>query len=199
MADLDGLRLALGLSRLSVLGHSWGAMLAMAYAAAHSDRVASLALLDPGGPDSTFFPGFGQVLESRLTPADRAAAEAAQKAGQPAQRALMPAYFHDRAKGIAYAASLPSHFANSDVTRAIFTDVIAHYDVKAALHDTPLPALLLYGTDDPARVVEAQLDALFPHATKATIADAGHFPWLENPVPFYAAVRAFLRSAPASS
>jgi proline iminopeptidase len=198
VADLDALRSALGLTRLSLLGHSWGAMLSMAYAAAHGDRVASLALLDPGGPDPSFFKGFGQVLESHLTAADEAAAAAAQKSGQPPQRALLPGYFHDHAKGLAYAVSLPPHFANPDVSRAMFTDVSTHYDVKAALRDTPIPTLLLYGADDAARVSEAQLDALFPHATKALIAESGHFPWIENPAPFYAAIRAFLSTVPSS-
>ena len=199
VADLDGLRSELGLRRLSLLGHSWGAMLSMAYAAAYRDRVAALALLDPGGPDPSFFKGFGQVLTSHLTAADNAAAEAAQKAGQPPQRALLPGYFHDHAKGLAFAASLPAHFGNPDVTGALFTDVGAHYDVKAALRDTPIATLLLYGSDDPARVSEAQLDTLFPHATKTVVADAGHFPWVENPAPFYVAIRAFLAGAPPPS
>ena len=83
-------------------------------------------------------------------------------------------------------------------TRALFADIQKHYDVKTALRDTPIPALVLYGTDDPARSAEAQLDVLFPHATKVMIADSGHFPWLENPAPFYAAIRAFLGTLPPS-
>jgi proline iminopeptidase len=199
VADLDGLRSELALRRLSLLGHSWGAMLSMAYAAAYGDRVSALALLDPGGPDPSFFQGFSQVLESHLTAADNAAAEAAIKGGQSPQRARLASYFHDRPQGLAYAAALPAHFSNPDVTRALFADIGKHYDVKAALRGTPIPALVLYGTDDPARSAEAQLDALFPHATKVMIADAGHFPWIENPAPFYAAIRAFLSTVPAPS
>jgi len=65
IADLDALRAALGLTHLSLLGHSWGAMLSMAYAAAHGDRVASLVLLDPGGPDPSFFISFRQMTKPR--------------------------------------------------------------------------------------------------------------------------------------
>jgi proline iminopeptidase len=199
VADLDALRGVLGLHRLALLGHSWGAMLSMAYAAAHGDRVSSLALLDPGGPDPSFFKGFGERIGARMTEADNAAAMAAQQANSPegVQRALVPGFFHDHAKGVAFQASLPQHYANSDVNRAMYTDVAAHYDVSKALSGSAIPTLLLYGADDPARVAEGQLDTIFPHATKVLVADSGHFPWLENPAPFFAAIRAFLNGAPA--
>jgi proline iminopeptidase len=195
VADLENLRTELDLKRLSLLGHSWGAMLSMAYAAAHKDRVASLALLDPGGPDASFAKAFGQIITARLTPQDNAAVEAAQKRGEGTLRAILPGYFHDHAKGLAYAAAMPKHYANSDVNRALFGD-IAHYDVKDALRESTIPTLVLYGTDDPSRAAEAQLDALFPRATKVMVVDAGHFPWIENPAPFYAALRTFLAGVP---
>jgi proline iminopeptidase len=196
VADLDALRTALGQTRLSLLGHSWGSMLAMAYAAAHGERVAALALLDPGGPDPSFAKAFGDIITYRLTDADKAAADAAQQKGTGSLRAILPGYFHDHAKGVAYAAALPQHYANADVNSALFADLAAHYDVNDALRNTTIATLVVYGTDDPSRAAEAQLDTLFPHATKVMIANAGHFPWVENPAPFYAAVRAFLAGAP---
>ncbi len=48
VADLEGLRIALGAPRLVLHGESWGAALALRYAAAHPDRVAGLILLSPG-------------------------------------------------------------------------------------------------------------------------------------------------------
>ncbi len=199
VADLDALRLALGFNKLSLIGHSWGAMLSMAYAGAHGDRVAALALLDPGGPDPSFNKTFGDIIGARLTDADRAAIDAAQKSGKGTMLAVLPGYFQDHAKGVAYAAAMPEHYVNPDVTLAMFGDLRTHYDVKDTLRDTPIPTLLVYGTGDPARAAEAQLDALFPHATKVMVADAGHFPWVENPAPFYAAIRAFLKGAPATN
>ncbi len=44
--DIEAVRVSLNVDRLIVLGHSWGGMLAMAYAAAHPDRVRSLILVD---------------------------------------------------------------------------------------------------------------------------------------------------------
>jgi proline iminopeptidase len=200
IADLDGLREALGLQRLSLLGHSWGAMLSMAYAAAHRERVASLALLDPGGADPSFFKGFSERVFARLTPADKTAAQAAQTVGPEAfQLAILPGFFHDHEKGVAFAAARPAHYWNQDVNQALIRDLGPHYDLTLTLPGMTLPVLIVYGSDDPSLGVESQLEKLFPRATKAIVTDAGHFPWLENPKPFYAAIRSFLASAPAPS
>jgi len=77
-----------------------------------------------------------------LTAADNAAAEAAQKAGQPPQRALLPGYFHDHSEG--------SRLSQPRFRRTLGTltspvrsspTLGAHYDVKAALRDTPIATL----------------------------------------------------------
>src|SRR5436190_13999973 len=53
--DLESLRLHLKQDRLLLVGHSWGAMLAMAYAARYPQRVDRLLLIGPGGTTPEFF------------------------------------------------------------------------------------------------------------------------------------------------
>lgn len=48
VADLEALRVHLGADRLSLLGQSWGSMLAFEYASAHPDRVDRLVLTGAG-------------------------------------------------------------------------------------------------------------------------------------------------------
>ena len=48
--DLDALRAGLGLDRLNVVGHSFGADLALCYAGRYPERVQSLVLVSPGPP-----------------------------------------------------------------------------------------------------------------------------------------------------
>jgi len=195
IADLDDLRTQVGLERLALIGHSWGTMLAMAYAAAHPERVASLALLDPGGPDLRFGQDFERRIRARLTPAQRAAAQAAGTAGRPDLYAILPGYFFDNALGAAYAARPGAIVVHDDVQNLLWPDLTKHYDVKAALRGTTIPTLVVYGDVDPSLAAKPALDALFPHATVVTIPRAGHFPWLENPDPFYAALTAFQAGA----
>jgi pimeloyl-ACP methyl ester carboxylesterase len=47
VADVEAVRAALGAARLDMLGHSWGTVVALAYAAAHPERVRSLILANP--------------------------------------------------------------------------------------------------------------------------------------------------------
>ena len=44
LADIEAIREGLGIGSWHVLGHSWGGLLAQAYAAGHGDRVRSLVL-----------------------------------------------------------------------------------------------------------------------------------------------------------
>jgi pimeloyl-ACP methyl ester carboxylesterase len=197
VADVDALRVTLGLQKLGLVGHSWGAMLSMAYAAAHPDRVAYLALLDPGGPNMRFSADFLSRVGAHMTDDEKMAAATAMDAGKlPPPSDVVPAYFHDHAKGVAFARTPEGSTVYSDVYAAIGRDAADHYDVTTALKGTTLATLALYGSDDPSLAAKSALDALFPHATVTMIPNAGHFPWLENPVPFYAAVTAFQTSAP---
>lgn len=52
--DIDALRQALGYERVSVLGHSWGALLAIEYATRHPDATRALILMNPVEPGARF-------------------------------------------------------------------------------------------------------------------------------------------------
>lgn len=62
--DLDALRQHLGGSRLFLVGHSWGGMLAMSYAATHPDRVDRLILIASGGPTVEFVNWFSDNIRA---------------------------------------------------------------------------------------------------------------------------------------
>lgn len=68
--DLERLRVHLKQNRLLLVGHSWGGMLAMAYAVAHPDRVDRLILIGSGGPTLEFTQWFGDNIDARLRPQD---------------------------------------------------------------------------------------------------------------------------------
>src|SRR5262245_52270742 len=114
--DLEALRLHLKQERLLLIGHSWGGMLAMAYAAAHPDRVDRLILIGSGGPTLEFTQWFEDNTFMRLRPEDveaRSYWETAGKNGVSAEKAALegikamtPGYFFDRKQGLAFAATM---------------------------------------------------------------------------------------------
>jgi proline iminopeptidase len=72
--DLDGLRDALGIDRVNLLGHSAGALLAGLYAGTHPESTAAVVLLNPGPPLlPELMQAFGREMSSRRTPEDDAA------------------------------------------------------------------------------------------------------------------------------
>ena len=101
--DLEALRVRLNRERLLLLGHSWGGMLAMAYAATYPTRVDRLILIGPGGPTLEFLSWFDDNIRARMRPEDVEARlywEGALKRGIDADkatlelvRAITPAYF----------------------------------------------------------------------------------------------------------
>jgi len=69
VADLDELRVHAGVVRWPVFGHSFGATLALAYAAAHPDRVDALVLANGTGLDWAEFGGeYHATADARRTP-----------------------------------------------------------------------------------------------------------------------------------
>jgi len=72
VADLDELRVHAGVERWLVFGHSFGATLALAYTAAHPDRVDALVLADGTGLDWAEFRGeYHATADARRTPAQQ--------------------------------------------------------------------------------------------------------------------------------
>lgn len=70
--DLEGLRVALGLDQLNLLGHSFGGLLAMYYAAEYPEAVNKLVLVDSSPASWRLnFPHFRRAIAERQTELDR--------------------------------------------------------------------------------------------------------------------------------
>ena len=201
--DLEALRLQLKQDRLLLVGHSWGGMLAMAYAVAHPDRVDRLILIGSGGPTLEFTQWFGDNIDARLRPEDieaRTYWQAAAKNGTAPDkvalenvRAIVPGYFFDRKKGLAFATELKDGVLFQDVNQLLFTDLGKHYDLRAGLRKLNRPVLILQGHQDPIGDKTAEdIHGLIAGSALSYINKSGHFPWIEQPDDFRRAIAEFL-------
>jgi proline iminopeptidase len=205
--DLEALRVRLQQERLSLLGHSWGGMLAMAYAAAHPDHVDRLILVDSGGPTLEFNQWFSDNIQARLRPEDvelrdywRAAAKNGVdpgKAATEALRAIVPGYFFDRKTALAFASAFKVGQFHPDVNAGLNADMETHYDLREGLKNLKRPVLIIQGHQDPIGDKTAEdIRALISGSMLVYIRRSGHFPWIEQPAAFRKAIADFLSTAP---
>jgi proline iminopeptidase len=203
VGDLEALRTHLKLERIILAGHSWGGMLAMAYGAAHPDRVDRLILIGSGGPTLEFQQWFFTNIGARLRPEDREASDywdAAVKRGVDPDKAhleilvaILPGYFFDRAKALAAAASVPEDAFHYDAKRLLDEDLRKSYDLRDALPKLSRPVLIVHGHQDPIGDKTAEdIHALLPSSTLRYINKCGHFPWIEQPEEMQSIIAEFL-------
>lgn len=100
--DLEVLREHFALEQMMILGHSWGGLIGMGYAAKYPDRVASLVLVDSLAPDTKTlhrtFDVFDRRIEERIAQGFIPAELPVVVDGEDSAEyliALLPAYFHD--------------------------------------------------------------------------------------------------------
>lgn len=207
--DIEAVRASLNVDRLIVLGHSWGGMLAMAYAAAHPDRVRSLILVDSGGMDLSFGPIFGDNLKSRASMSERQELQKAEAEIQHASdanalddasvtytRLITPYYFYDRS--LADKLVPVSKDANQQRVFALMRgDLVNNYHVRTAMKSFSRSTLIIQGRQDPMpETVAIEIHETIQNSQLVFIDECGHFPWIEQPKEFYRAVRSLLEKQP---
>lgn len=187
--DMRALMDHLGLQRASLMGHSMGGRTVLLFAMDHPERVDRLILNGAGGT-----PPAGD-----LRAAFEMFADVAKKQGMESVWAL------DK-----YQARLPRSMKESPVLLSQYkagflknrpegyagaiNAIIIMPDLMPRLGELKCRTLALVGAEDPAAPFADAVAAKVPTATKEIIPGAGHFPHLERPDLFNAAIRKFLTS-----
>ncbi|MFJ8017798.1 alpha/beta fold hydrolase [Streptomyces sp. NPDC096339] len=206
VADVEALRVHLGLERMDLLAHSAGGNLALLYAAAHPDRVRRLVLVTPT-PWAVDLP---VTVEHRLEAARlRAGTELYDRAIE-AYEEILGGVDTDEAWDLA----APLFYGRwDDAARADWAAGDGQQNEKAAAayagpgaFDPPATraglrrvegeVLVLAGGLDgnPRPALAGQLAELFPRGVLDVQPGAVHFPWLDDAVWFTSRVERFLAS-----
>lgn len=203
--DLEVLRKHLGIGHWTVLGHSWGGMLAMRYGIAHPEATDALLLVGSGPMAWTaeFQRYFSDNIHARLLPSDLDS-EAywndperrklnSERANLESLRAILPGYFYNRKDGLSFHDGLSAPGAKSDSMSRYTMRQVVKQDLTAGMKGFGKPVLLLMGRQDPVgETTQYQIRDACRTARLVFIEKSGHFPWLEQPAEFYRAVNGFL-------
>ena len=189
--DIDELRAYFGHERIVVLGHSFGASLALTYAASYGDHVAGVVYLDGVGIGDWRTP-YHVEQQRRMTTEQRDRLdELSGRQRTPSEetefRALSWFTDHaDREQAMAWAyksasVDLPINFA---ANRALAVEAHGWPDgyVAGLAATVQCPITFIHGDGDPrpASAVRELADHA-PNHTFELIPNAGHSPWLEQP------------------
>ena len=192
--DVEAVRETLGPEPMTLIGHSWGALLAVCYAAEFGQRLARLVLISPTSPEVARKQIYLRRIEANHTREQktriaRIDAELARTLDERSREAL----YHER-----FNVALPSYLARAHRHKApriawysrrinieTMTDVYARSRDRqwlAALKHFRAPTLIVHGREDviPPDAADEILSHI-PHAQVMGLADCGHFPWLETP------------------
>ncbi len=184
VADLETIRRATGHEQVALIGHSWGATLALQYAQAHLNHVSRLVLVSSVGLDGPL-PTYRQRVEEIL---------ASEPSGDP-WIARISTGFADRSTALEQARRLntPRFEPNQECADALLTEFRSVPDKTVACRRIAVPTLLIHGAEDlrPPYVTDSLLDAL-PNAERVVLDGVAHYPWVEDPDGFQKVVRAFL-------
>jgi pimeloyl-ACP methyl ester carboxylesterase len=205
VSDVEALRAHLGRDRIDLLGHSAGATLAVLYAARHPDRIARLVLVTPSP----------RVVGLEITDADRR--EVAELRGSerwyPGAFAAFQRLWSGQATAADWEAITPffygrwnaasqAHHAlegtgrNAEAAATYYADgALDPMVTRSGLAHLQAPVLLVAGEYDVSLPPKRAGDyaGMFPHSQVAVQPGAGHYPWLDDPAWFTAAVAGFLR------
>ena len=168
-------------------GHSWGAMLALAYAAEQPKAPAALVLVGCGTFSERARAEFEARLAARLTPAQRAKIADIRQSEADADRRLAAmgrmmtqVYGHD-VEEVAESAVLVDARAHEE-TWADMIRLQREGVYPSALAAIDVPVLMLHGAADPhpGRLICEDLRTYIPHLQYHEMPECGHSPWLER-------------------
>lgn len=205
IADLDAVRRHFGLPRMTVLGHSWGAQLALQYALAYPKRITRLIYVSGTGidPESTWHSAYERNLRTRLGEGLERWQELKQQERTPREDREFAVLqwsvdFVDRTLAPSHAERMATPWlgVNFECNRVLNAETKRSLEgnmLMSVCRTLDVPTLIVDGSEDirPRWAVDSLQDAL-PQVSRVTLQGAGHLPWIEDPHGFRSAVAGFL-------
>jgi proline iminopeptidase len=204
VGDLARIVAEFGLMPPTIVGYSWGALLAMLYAIQCTNdgdprlAPARLVLVSPAPATRAW----RREFESTLATRGRSATILAMREALAASglRELDPAAYRQRG----FELSVAGYFADPSRSRALTPfrvtgrvqqsvwESLGDFDLREGLRAVHCPTLVIHGRQDPIPLESAAAVAQSLSAEFIALDDCGHVPYVEQPERLFAAIRRFL-------
>jgi proline iminopeptidase len=201
--DLETVVRELGRGPLSVVGYSWGGLLAMLYLLEAEDRPAApvrVVLIDPAPATRAHRARFEQEFARRQSSPQVVALR--EELAASGLRDRDPEQYRHRTFELGVAGYFADPRAARDLTafrvlarvQQSVWESLGDFDLIADLEkvDPRPPALVVHGREDPIPVESSEQVARALGARLVVIEGSGHVPYVEQPAALFSALRAFL-------
>jgi proline iminopeptidase len=203
--DLRWLIEITGSSPATLLGYSWGGLLALLFATQHANMIGRLALVSPAPATAEARAEFERRFAARSRDPRIVAAR------RDLQRSGLRATDPDRYSQRLFELSVAGYFADPDrahdlsrftltgrVQRSVW-ESLGEYDIRDELSRVNTPALVVHGAHDPIPLESARETASLLRARLEVLPDSGHVPYLEEKEAFLSLLNEFLPAAARTS
>ena len=205
--DLDALRAYWGYEAWTIVGHSWGAHLALMYVIRYPERTARLVYMSGTGIDPAWHQDYRRNRAAKLLPDERerlrflneqrltAKGEELERIEEEESslRGRTELYDVTRLDDVSRYDRFPINYSLNSALNAANNRVEESGRLGCEVSQVRAPTLVLDGEGDPRpRWARAQVAELIPNSRHVTIARAGHEPWIEQPEATGRVLREFL-------
>ena len=217
LEDIERVRQHFRLEAPTLLGHSWGTVLALEYALRYPTRVSRLVLMNPAPASSADAALLGKAYTTQL--GDQMERQRAIMTSQAYRQADPEAVAERYRIHFSHALAKPEHYealmramraafvaqgpGGIVKARAVEDRLMAEtwqqpsYDLMPRLASLRIPTLILWGDRDfIPREISEHLFGSLPQARLVTLKDCGHFAYLECPADVRRALQDFGRHPP---
>jgi proline iminopeptidase len=200
--DIEKLRVHLRIDSWTILGHSFGGMLASYYTSLYPSRVAALVLSSSGGIDLGLLSYVSNRLNSRLTKGETDSLQYWNKKiseGDTSYHAklqrglsLAPAYVYFRKNIPAIAERLTQ--GNPAINNLVWQDLgKINFDCSGELSHFNKPVLIIQGKQDIITLETALREQkIFKHSKLVLMDNCVHYGWLDRPDIYLPEVEKFI-------
>lgn len=205
LKDLESIRKTFNFDKISILGHSWGAIIAMHYAIEHPDHVEKLVLANPCPATSDEFSLFEKSRDQRLSKFQdeitRIQNTIEFQEGDPVLfeqmlRMYVQVYCHrpEDAERLNLSLSRSAVINAIKIQKTTISNTLSKpFDLREDLKKLQIPTLVIHGDDDPIPVSTAQnIHKSILGSKFIVLPECGHYPYVEQPKLFFDSLNKFL-------
>jgi proline iminopeptidase len=191
-ADIESIRQNLNLGDIAILGHSWGALVAMKYTIKYPNHISGLILSNSISPKAGEFEAeTNQRLKSRMSADDSIrrktilASQAFKEGDVETYAQVLKLSFKSSFYNIKYFEQLhielpPDYLAKRKLLFFMAKE-LSVYDLYPSLNNISCPTLIIHGAyDGIPDDLSKKMKQYIPGAELTVIQKAGHFPFIEQ-------------------